>query len=37
MWVVSLIATLRGSLKYNAKALTVDRTIQVTIEAPAPQ
>jgi len=29
--------TLRGSFKYNAKALTVDRPIQVTIEAPAPQ
>jgi hypothetical protein len=29
--------TLRGSLKYNAKALTVDRPIQVTIEAAAPQ
>jgi hypothetical protein len=29
--------TLRGSLKYSAKALTVDRTLQVTIEAPTPQ
>jgi hypothetical protein len=28
--------TLRGSLKFNAKAVTVDRTLQVTIE-PAPQ
>jgi hypothetical protein len=25
--------TLRGSLKYNAKALTVERTLQVTVEA----
>jgi hypothetical protein len=29
--------TLRGSLKFNAKALTVDKTLQVTIEAPAGQ
>jgi hypothetical protein len=29
--------TLRGSFKYNAKALTVDRPLQVTIEPPAPQ
>jgi len=33
----SYTVTLRGSLKYNAKALTVDHTLQVTIEAPAPQ
>ena len=29
--------TLRGSLKFNAKALTVEKTLQVTIEAPAGQ
>ena len=29
--------TLRGSLKFNAKALTVDKTLQVTIEPPAGQ
>ncbi len=29
--------TLRGSLKFNAKALTVDKVLQVTIEAPAGQ
>ncbi len=29
--------TLRASLKYNAKPVTVDKVLQVTIEAPAPQ
>lgn len=29
--------TLRGSLKFGARAVTVDKVLQVTIEAPAPQ
>ncbi|HVE43405.1 MAG TPA: hypothetical protein VNM14_26240 [Planctomycetota bacterium] len=29
--------TLRGSLKFNAKALTVEKVLQITIEAPAGQ